>query len=156
MNAETCQSRLTLWKTQKQSSALLINSGEEISGVFGTTASNMAETRASAHPEDPPGQSDTLHRCQVRNPPLRDTPIPTCRASRTDKALWAEVPQLKNVLCIYIENKFQLTTLWSCALNSADHPSPVGPTGRCDRETWGLLLKWCPPPGCRTESLQPL
>lgn len=40
-------------------------SGEETPSVPGTPSSNVAETGASAHPEDPPGQPDPLHRSQV-------------------------------------------------------------------------------------------
>lgn len=41
-------------------------SGEKTPGVPGPTPPDVAETRASAHPEDPPDQSDALHRSQVQ------------------------------------------------------------------------------------------
>lgn len=41
-------------------------SGEKTPGVSGPTPPDVAETRASAHPEDPPDQSDALHRSQVQ------------------------------------------------------------------------------------------
>ncbi len=44
---------------------LFADSGEKTRSVSGPTPPNMAETRASTHPEDPPSQSDTLHWSQV-------------------------------------------------------------------------------------------
>lgn len=41
-------------------------SGEKTPGVPGPPPPNVAETGASAHPEDPPGQPDALHRSQVQ------------------------------------------------------------------------------------------
>lgn len=46
---------------------LFADSGEKTPGVSGPTPPNMAETRASTHPEDPPSQSDTLHWSQVQH-----------------------------------------------------------------------------------------
>lgn len=45
--------------------SLLSASGEEARCVSGPTPPNVAQTRASAHPEGAPSQSDTLHRRQV-------------------------------------------------------------------------------------------
>lgn len=41
-------------------------SGEKTPGVSGPTPPDVAETRASAHPEDPPDQPDALHWSQVQ------------------------------------------------------------------------------------------
>lgn len=47
-------------------SALFLSvSGEKKPGVSGPTPPDVAETGASAHPEDSPAQSDALHRSQV-------------------------------------------------------------------------------------------
>lgn len=48
-------------------------SGEKTPCVPGATPPDMAETGAPAHPEGPPGQSDTLHWCQVQHRKHTDT-----------------------------------------------------------------------------------
>lgn len=72
---------------QRSHSVWFSDSGEKIPRVSGPTAQNVAETRASARPEDPAGQSDALHRSEVRDPHTHadtrvDVPIGPVPAAR--------------------------------------------------------------------------
>lgn len=57
--------------------SLLSASGEEARCVSGPTPPNVAQTRASAHPEGAPSQSDPLHRRQVQHSPTSIHIVPT-------------------------------------------------------------------------------